>query len=82
MARSKSHPAWRRMILRHRHHPGIFHETCGFRANLEGAMPSIKRHQGPFIRTRGAVEQRRAARRMIARKVHRVVRSRLALGSR
>jgi hypothetical protein len=67
-ARSKGHPSWRRMILRYRHHPQVFHEAYRFRANVEGAFASIKRHQGPFLRARNAAMQRREAGwRMIAK---------------
>ena len=60
-ARSKGHPAWRRMVLRYRHHPHVFQETYRFRANVEGTFSAIKRHQGPFLRARSAVMQRREA---------------------
>ncbi len=81
-ARSKGHPAWRRMILRYRHHPQVFHEAYRFRANVEGAFSAIKRHQGPFLRARSAVMQRREAGwRMIARNVDLLARSRAAQGA-
>jgi hypothetical protein len=78
-ARSRGHPAWRRMILRYRHHPGVFHETYRFRANVERAFSAIQRHQGPFLRARSAVMQRREAGwRMIARNVDLLARARAA----
>ncbi len=81
-ARSKGHPAWRRMILRYRHHPQVFHEAYRFRANVQGAFSAIKRHQGPFLRARSAVMQRREAGwRMIARNVDLLARSRAAQGA-
>jgi len=81
-ARSRGHPAWRRMILRYRHHPDVFHETYRFRANVEGAFSAIKRHQGPFLRARSAVMQRREAGwRMIARNVDLLARSRAVSGA-
>ena len=70
------------MILRYRHHPQVFHEAYRFRANVEGAFSAIKRHQGPFLRARSAVMQRREAGwRMIARNVDLLARSRAAQGA-
>jgi transposase len=81
-AGSKGDPAWRRMILGYRHPPEVFHETYRFRANGEGAFSAIKRHQGPCLRARSAVMQRREARwRMIARNVDLLARSRAEIGA-
>ena len=81
-ARSRGHPAWRRMVLRYRHHPQVFHATYRFRANVEGAFSAIKRHQGPFLRARRAVMQRREAGwRMIARNVDLLARARVQWGA-
>ncbi len=60
-ARPKGHPLWRRMILRYRHHPEVFHATYRFRVNVEGASSAIQHHKGPFLRARSAVMQRREA---------------------
>ncbi len=81
-ARSKGPPVWRRMILRYRHHPEVFQETYRFRANVEGAFSAMKRHQGPFLRARTAVMQRREAGwRMITRNLDRLARDRALGGS-
>ncbi len=60
-ARPKGHPLWRRMILRYRHLPEVFYATYRFRANVERAFSAIQHHQGPFLRGRSAVMQRREA---------------------
>lgn len=79
-ARARGHPTWRRMILRYRHHPDVFHETYRFRANVEGAFSAIKRHQGPFLRAQSAVMQRREAGwRMIVRNLDLLARHRAEL---
>jgi len=76
-AKPKGHPTWKRMILRYRHHPEVFHETYRFRANVEGAFSAIKRHQGPFLRAQSAIMQRREAGwRMIARNLDLLARHR------
>lgn len=81
-ARSHGHPAWRRMVLRYRHHPQVFHESYRFRANVEGAFSAIKRHQGSFLRARSAVMQRREAGwRVLARNLDLLGRSRAQVGS-
>jgi hypothetical protein len=81
-ARSKGHPAWRRMVLRYRHYPHVFQETHRFRANVEGTFSAIKRHQGPFLRARSAVMQRREAGwRMIVRNLDLLGRSRAREGA-
>ncbi|HTT14454.1 MAG TPA: transposase [Thermoplasmata archaeon] len=78
-ARARGHPAWRRMILRYRHNPEVFHDTYRYRANVEGAFSAIKLHQRPFLRARSAVMQRREAGwRMIARNVDLLARARAA----
>ena len=70
------------MILRYLHHPQVFHEAYRFRANVEGPFSAIERHQGPFLRARSAVMQRReAGGRMIARNVDLLARSRAAQGA-
>jgi transposase len=80
-ARAMGHPAWRRMVLRYRHHPELFHETYRFRANVEGAFSALKRHQGPFLRARSSVMQRREAGwRMIARNLDLLARNRARAG--
>ena len=60
-ARPKGHPLLRRMIPLYRHHPGVFHATYRFRADVERAYSSIKHRQGPILRARSAVMQRREA---------------------
>ena len=64
-AKPKGHPAWKRMVLRYRHHPEVLHETYRFRANVEGAFSAIKHHQesflGSFLHARSAMMQRREA---------------------
>jgi len=81
-ARARGHPTWRRMILRYRHHPQVFHESYRLRANVEGAFSAIKRHQGPFLRATGRVMQRREAGwRMIARNLDLLGRSRARKGN-
>ncbi len=60
-ARPKGHPLWRRIILRDRHHPEVFHSTYRFCVNVEGASSAIQHPKGPFLRARSAVMQRREA---------------------
>lgn len=67
----------KRTILRYRHHPEVFHETCRFRAIVERAFSAIKPHQGPLLSARSAVMQRRGAGwRMIARDLDLLARQR------
>lgn len=47
------------MVLRYHHHPDVFHATYGFRPNGERAFSALKRHQGPFLRAKSEVIQRR-----------------------
>ncbi len=76
-ARARGHPAWTRMIRRYRRAPERFHATYRYRANVEGVFSAIKRHQGPFLRARSPVMQRREAGwRMIARNLDLRIRSR------
>jgi hypothetical protein len=70
------------MVLRYRHYPQVFQAMYRFRANVEGTFSAIKRHQGPFLRARSAVMQRREAGwRMIVRNLDLLGRSRAREGA-
>ncbi len=71
VSRALTAVAWKRMVLRYRHHPDVFHETYRFRANGERVSSALKRHQGSFLRAQSEVMQRREVGwRMIVRNLY------------
>lgn len=76
-ARSRGHPARRRMPLRYRPDSDLFQRAHRFRANVKEAFSARKRHQESFLRGRSPVMQRRGAGSpTIARKVELLARAR------